>query len=155
MALPIRTRPIFPHRKSLLTGSFHKPLILIPQSADRMETTVTELTKLITWIRNLCNSMKLGPPNMDGSWRRVLTKCGPLEKGMANHYNILALRTPWTAWQGKKIWYWKMNSQVGRCPKCYWRREGEIAPERMNRWSQSKRTPSCGCDWWWKQGRML
>ena len=59
MALPIRTRPIFPHRKSLLTGSFHKPLILIPQSADRMETTVTELTKLITWITALSNSMKL------------------------------------------------------------------------------------------------
>ena len=33
-------------------------------------------------------------PNRDGSWWRVLTKCGPLEKGMANHFNILALRTP-------------------------------------------------------------
>ena len=31
---------------------------------------------------------------MDGSWWRVLTKCSPLEKGMANHCNILALRTP-------------------------------------------------------------
>ena len=30
---------------------------------------------------------------MDGSWWRVLTKCGPLEKGMANHCSILALRT--------------------------------------------------------------
>ena len=29
---------------------------------------------------------------MEGSWWRVLTKCGPLEKGMANHFNILALR---------------------------------------------------------------
>ena len=33
---------------------------------------------------------------MDRSWWRVLTKCGPLEKGMANHFSILALRTPWT-----------------------------------------------------------
>ena len=32
---------------------------------------------------------------MDGSWWRVLTKCGPLEKGMANHFSILALRTPY------------------------------------------------------------
>ena len=24
---------------------------------------------------------------MDGSWWRVLTKCGPLEKGMANHFS--------------------------------------------------------------------
>ena len=41
-------------------------------------------------------------PNTDGSWWRVLTKCGPLEKGMANHFSILALRTPWTVWKGKK-----------------------------------------------------
>ena len=27
-----------------------------------------------------------------------LTKRGPLEKGMANHFSILALRTPWTMW---------------------------------------------------------
>ena len=67
-----------------------------------------KLTNLIT---ALSNSMKLcltrwnyepgciGPPKMDGSWWRVLTKCGPLEKGMANHFSILALRTPWTIWK--------------------------------------------------------
>ena len=49
------------------------------------------------------------PPKTDGSWWRDLTKCGPLEKGMANHFTILALRTPWTVWKGKKIWHWKMN----------------------------------------------
>ena len=35
---------------------------------------------------------------MDESWWRVLTKCGPLEKGMANQFSIPALRTPWTVW---------------------------------------------------------
>ena len=50
------------------------------------------------------------PPKMDGSWWRVLTKCLPLEEGMANHFWILALRTPWTVWKGKKIQHWKMNS---------------------------------------------
>ena len=45
----------------------------------------------------------VGPPKMDRSWWRVLMKCGPLEKGMANHFSILALRTPWTIWKGKKI----------------------------------------------------
>ena len=30
---------------------------------------------------------------MDRSWWRVLTKHDPLEKGMANHFSILALRT--------------------------------------------------------------
>ena len=31
---------------------------------------------------------------MDWPWWRVLTKCGALEKGMASHFSILALRTP-------------------------------------------------------------
>ena len=58
-----------------------------------------KLTKLITWVTALSDSMKLqpmhvGPPKTDRSWWRVLTKYGPLEKGMANHFNILALRTP-------------------------------------------------------------
>ena len=35
---------------------------------------------------------------MDGWWR-VLTKRGPLEKGMANDFSILAFRTPWTVWK--------------------------------------------------------
>ena len=38
---------------------------------------------------------------MGGSWWRDLTECGPLEKGMANHFSILVLRTPWTVWKGK------------------------------------------------------
>ena len=31
---------------------------------------------------------------MGGSWWKGLTERGPLEKGMANHFSILALRTP-------------------------------------------------------------
>ena len=31
---------------------------------------------------------------MGGSWWKDLTECGPLEKRMANHFSILALRTP-------------------------------------------------------------
>ena len=42
MALPIRTRPSFPLSQSLPSGSFHKPLILLHQTADRMKTTLTE-----------------------------------------------------------------------------------------------------------------
>ena len=62
-----------------------------------------KLTKLITWTTALSNSMKLWPmpQKTDGSWWRVLTKCGPLEKGMANHFSILALRTPWTVEKAK------------------------------------------------------
>ena len=42
MGLPIKTRPSFPLSQSLPLGSFHKRLMLIPQRADRMKTTVTE-----------------------------------------------------------------------------------------------------------------
>ena len=42
MAPPIRTRPRFPYSQSLPSESFHKPLILIHQRADRMKTTITE-----------------------------------------------------------------------------------------------------------------
>ena len=38
---------------------------------------------------------------------RGLTECGSLEKRMANHFSILALRTPWSEWKGKKIGHWK------------------------------------------------
>jgi len=42
MALPIRTRPSIPLGQSVPSGSFHKPLILLHQRADRLETTITE-----------------------------------------------------------------------------------------------------------------
>ena len=42
MAPPIRTRPSFPLSQSLLSGSFHKPLILLHQRSDRLKTTITE-----------------------------------------------------------------------------------------------------------------
>ena len=75
---------------------------------------------------------------MDGSWWRVLIKRGPMEKVMANHFSVLALRTPWTAWKGKKIGHWKMNSPGWYVPNMLLETSGEIIPERMKRWSQSK-----------------
>ena len=47
------------------------------------------------------------PSKMGGSLWRVLTKRCPLEKGMVNHFSILAFRTSWTVWKGKKIRHWK------------------------------------------------
>ena len=48
MTPPIRTTPFliggtaYGDRQSLLSGSFHSPIILIQQRADRMKTTITE-----------------------------------------------------------------------------------------------------------------
>ena len=40
MAPPIRTRPSFPLSQSLPSGSFHKPLILLHQRADRLKISI-------------------------------------------------------------------------------------------------------------------
>ena len=40
------------------------------------------------------------PPKTGGLWWRGRTECGPVEKGMANHFSSLALRTPGTGEPG-------------------------------------------------------
>ena len=51
-------------------------------------------------------AMPCRAPKTDRSWWIILTKHGPLEKGMAIHFSILALKTPWTVWSVKKIWHY-------------------------------------------------
>ena len=97
MVPPIRTRPSLPHSQFLPLGSLHSPLTY--QRGDRMKTIITEPNWshrsqpcLTQWnYETPCR-----PPKMDGTWWRVLTKHGPLEKGMANHFSIPGWRTPWT-----------------------------------------------------------
>ena len=76
-----------------------------------------KLTKLITWFTALSNSVKLwampcgatedGPAMVESSDKmgegegkgkplQYSSVFFPLEKGKANHFSILALRTPWT-----------------------------------------------------------
>ena len=68
------------------------------QREDTLNRNHRKLANLNTRTTALSNNESkpccVGPPKMDGSWWRDLTECGPLEKGMANHFNILALRTP-------------------------------------------------------------
>ena len=40
---------------------------------------------------------------MDGSWWRVLTKCGPLEKGLANHFSIIAFENHMNSMKRQKV----------------------------------------------------
>ena len=84
-------------RHSLPSGNFHKPLIVLHQKADRLKTTVTENEQtwshgpqpcLTQWNYEPCC---VGPPKTNRSWWRILTKRGPLEKGMENHWVFL----PW------------------------------------------------------------
>ena len=57
---------------------------------------------------------------MNKSYGSVLEKHGLVEEEMTNHSSILAARTPWTVWKGKKIYARRWAPQVGRCPICYW-----------------------------------
>ena len=88
----------------------------------------------------------IGPPRMDRSRGRVLTKHGPLEKAMANHFSISASRTPWTLWKAKNIWHWKMNFPGWEVPNMLLEESGEITPERVKEWSQSENNAQL---WMW------
>ena len=118
----IRTRPSFPHSQSLPSGRLHKLLILFTQRADRMKTTITENWSNWSHGPQPCptqwnyESCHVGPSKMDGSWWRVLTKCGPLEKEMAN----LLVFLPWEPYEkAKRYDTARWTPQVSRCPICY------------------------------------
>jgi len=78
-----------------------------PREQTEWKSELQKANQTNDWITVLSNSIKLWAmpsraTQMAGSWWRVLTKCGLLEKGMANHCSILALRTSWTvltAWK--------------------------------------------------------
>ena len=104
MAPPIRTRPSFPLSQSLPSGSFISLLSwsIRGQTDSKPQSQKTKSNwshgpqpYLTQWNYE---PGRVGPPKMDRSWWRVLTKHGPLEKGMANHFNIL----PWEPMKGIK-----------------------------------------------------
>ena len=68
-----------------------------------------------------------------------LILCCPLEKGMANHSSILALRTLWIAEKANTYDTGKWAPRVSRCPifPMLLGKSREVAPERMKRLGQS------------------
>ena len=95
-------RPSFPLSWSLLSGSFHKPLILLHQRADRLKTTITITKEVIfsqynlkrtDWIRILFGKAVLSSvPSLKLTLTefisfRPLLKC----QGRANCITILTL----------------------------------------------------------------
>ena len=118
MAPPIRTRPSLPLSQSLPSEA---SISLFPYPSEGRQNenhNYKKLIKLITWTTTLSNSMKLwAMPCRATQDEQVMVessdKTWSTGEGMANHLNILYLRTPWTVWKSKKIGYWKMNS-LGR-----------------------------------------
>ena len=75
--------------------------------------------------------------------------------GMANHSSILAFRTPWTVWKGKRHDTERWTPQIGRCSICYLERVEKYHQKEWIDGAKVKRTPNCGCDWWWEWGPVL
>ena len=126
------------------SGSFHKPLIFIHQRMDRKKTTITENLSnwldgpqpcLTQWNYEPC---LVGPHKMDEVMVDSSDKSWSTGEGNANLFSILALRTPRTAWKGKKDRLLKneLPRSVGvqYATGDQWRNN----PERMKRQSQSK-----------------
>ena len=114
--------------QSFPSGSFHKPLILLCQKADRIKTTATENKSnwshgpqpcLTQWNYEQCC---VGPPKMDGSWWRVLKKHDPLEKGRQTTSVFLAWVSHEQYEKAKRYDTERWTPQFGRCPICTWRR---------------------------------
>ena len=72
-------------------------IAFLPKSKRLLISWLQSGTCVTQWSSEPCRA---GPPKMDGSWSRVLTKHGPLEEGMTIHSSILDWRAPWTVKQG-------------------------------------------------------
>ena len=87
--------PKFKARKTQVTVGVVKE----HQRADTLKpfsqkSSKSNHTRTTAWSNSMKLSQPVEPPKMGGSWWRGLTECGLLEKGLANHFSILALRTP-------------------------------------------------------------
>ena len=150
MTLPIRTRFSFPPSQSHPSRSFRS---LLSSSVGRQTDWKTLSQKnnqsdlwdhSLVYLNETVSQVVQGHPRQMGHggefWQNEL------EKGLANHFSILALRTPWTVWKGKKIGHWKMNSSGHWVPNMLLGISGEITSKRMKSWSQSKNNTQL-CIW--------
>ena len=120
-----------------------------------------KLTKIITWIIALCNSMKLWAMLFRATQDRWViletsAKHGPLKKGMENHFIILSLRTPRTPEQYEKANRYETGRWVHPCPRSIGVQHAIVAEwgkkhqKEWRVWTKVEMKPSCGCVWWWK-----
>ena len=114
--------------------------------------TLMEEVVLTQWNHEPCH---VGPPKMDRSWWKILTKHGPLEKGMPNRFSILALRTPWTVWKGKKKTNITLKDELPRLVGARYAigeewRDNSRQNEEMEPKRKQHPVVVMWCDWWWK-----
>ena len=91
-------------------------------------------------LENLMNSMKRQNDMIlkDELPRSVGALYMLLEKGMPNHFSILALRTSWTVWKGNKMRRWKRNSPGWLDARCAAGDQWRNSDRRVETRSQSE-----------------
>ena len=147
MAPPIRTRPSFPHSQSLPGGTFHKPLILIPQKADRMKTIITENESNWSHGPQPClinETMSHAMATQDG-WTMMESSDTTWSTGEGNGKPLQysCLKNPMNSMK-------RQNDRIlkDELPNMLLEKSGEITSERMKRQTQSKNNTQ---KWmWWK-----
>ena len=116
---PRLSQPVSPIRK-LAQASYPHPSEGRQDANHNQKTNQNDrmdCSSVTRWNHEPCC---VGQPKRDGSWWRVLTKWGPLEKGMIQNFCILL---PWEPHEQ----YEKMtlkdepHPQICRCPVCCWR----------------------------------
>ena len=69
---------------------------------------------------------------------------------MATHSGILAWKTPWTVWKGKKIWQWNMSLPGWKVPSMLLgKSRGQllILQKERSGWAKAEIMLNCGCVW--------
>ena len=130
----------------------------------RKESDVTEWLSLHTiylnlWTTALSNSMKLWTmPCRASQDRQVMVESSDKlwstgeENGKSFQYSCLENPMNCMKWQKDRTLKDELPRSVGTqyATGNQWRTNS-----RKNRQTQTKTTPSCGCDWWWKKSLML
>ena len=129
--------------------------------ANRMKNhNHRKLIKLIIWMTALFNSMKLwakpwplGRATQD-KWVMVESSDRMWSTGKGNGKSLQhsCLENPMNSMKRQNDRILKGTPQVSRCPICYWR---SVEKKEWRDGAKAKTRPSCGCDWWYKQGLML
>ena len=141
--------------------NFHKPLIHIHQkkkqelqfnSLQNKNHNHRKLTKMITWIRVLCNLMKLRHviQGTQEEWviMEISDKTWSTREENGKHLKYSCLPNPINSMKREKdITLEDEPSQIHRCPIYYWGRVETQLLKEWSSWIKAEMTLSCGCHW--------
>ena len=114
--------------------------------------------KGLGWLSEATSQAVQGHPGRMGRGEECSQKRAPLEEGMADHFSVLASRTPWTVWKDKKTSHWKISPSGWQLSNMLPRESGRhllTAPERTKRLGQIGNDAQLWMCLWWKHSPVL